>query len=65
MAHDAWTCPSEPPVLALRQTVVFPQKALSARRHGIKEFIQGMRSIPVHTLEEVLKVALPQPGPAS
>jgi ATP-dependent Lon protease len=52
------------------------EKALAARRHGIKEFIlparnepdltelpkevkDGMRFIPVHTLEEVLKVALP------
>jgi len=52
------------------------EKALAARRHGIKEFIlparneadlaelppevkDGMRFIPVQTLEEVLKVALP------
>jgi ATP-dependent Lon protease len=52
------------------------EKALAARRHGIKEFIlparnepdlaelppelrNGMRFIPVATLEEVLKVALP------
>jgi ATP-dependent Lon protease len=52
------------------------EKALAARRHGIKEFIlparneadlaelppevkNGMRFIPVHTLEEALKVALP------
>jgi len=52
------------------------EKALAARRHGIKEFIlparnepdlaelppelkTGMKFIPVHTLEEVLKVALP------
>jgi ATP-dependent Lon protease len=52
------------------------EKALAARRHGIKEFIlparnepdlaelpaevkDGMRFIPVHTLEEALKVALP------
>ena len=52
------------------------EKALAARRHGIKEFIlparnesdlselppelkSGMTFIPVHTLEEVLKVALP------
>jgi ATP-dependent Lon protease len=54
------------------------EKALAARRHGIKEFIlparneadlaelpaevkKDMRFVPVHTLEEVLKVALPQP----
>ncbi len=53
------------------------EKALAARRHGIKEFIlparnesdlaelppevkQDMRFIPVATLEEVLRVALPQ-----
>jgi ATP-dependent Lon protease len=52
------------------------EKALAARRHGIKEFIlparnepdlaelppevkNGMRFIPVQTLEEALKVALP------
>ncbi|HYM25778.1 MAG TPA: endopeptidase La [Vicinamibacterales bacterium] len=52
------------------------EKALAARRHGIKEFIlparneadlaelpaevkDGMRFIPVQTLEDVLKVALP------
>jgi ATP-dependent Lon protease len=52
------------------------EKALAARRHGIKEFIlparnepdlaelppevkTDMRFIPVHTLEEALKVALP------
>jgi ATP-dependent Lon protease len=52
------------------------EKALAARRHGIKEFIlparnepdlaelppevkDGMRFIPVETLEEVLRVALP------
>jgi ATP-dependent Lon protease len=52
------------------------EKALAARRHGIKEFIlparnepdlaelpaevkDGMRFIPVRTLEEALKVALP------
>jgi len=52
------------------------EKALAARRHGIKEFIlparnepdlaelppelkNGMKFIPVHTLEEVLRVALP------
>ncbi len=54
------------------------EKALAARRHGIKEFIlparneadlaelpaevkKDMRFVPVRTLEEVLKVALPQP----
>jgi ATP-dependent Lon protease len=54
------------------------EKALAARRHGIKEFIlparneadlaelpaevkKEMRFVPVRTLEEVLKVALPQP----
>jgi ATP-dependent Lon protease len=54
------------------------EKALAARRHGIKEFIlparneadlaelpdevkADMRFVPVHTLEEVLKVALPVP----
>ena len=53
------------------------EKALAARRHGIKEFIlparneadlaelppevhASMRFFPVHTLEDVLKVALPQ-----
>src|SRR5258708_7071067 len=58
------------------------EKALAARRHGIKEFIlparneadlaelppevkDRMRFIPVHTLEEVLKVALPRERPAS
>jgi ATP-dependent Lon protease len=52
------------------------EKALAARRHGIKEFVlparnesdlaelpaevrDGIRFIPVQTLEEVLKVALP------
>ena len=52
------------------------EKALAARRHGIKEFIlparnepdlaelppevrNGMKFIPVHTLEEALRVALP------
>ncbi len=57
------------------------EKALAARRHGIKTFIlparnepdlaelpaevrQDMQFIPVHTLEEVLKVALPRPQPA-
>jgi ATP-dependent Lon protease len=52
------------------------EKALAARRHGIKEFIlparnepdlaelpdevkRAMRFIPVHTLEEVLTVAMP------
>ncbi|HZT75219.1 MAG TPA: endopeptidase La [Vicinamibacterales bacterium] len=56
------------------------EKALAARRHGIKEFIlparnepdlaelpaelkAGMTFIPVHTLEEVLKVALPPSAP--
>jgi ATP-dependent Lon protease len=58
------------------------EKALAARRHGIKEFIlparnepdlaelppevkNGMRFIPVHTLEEALRVALPAVAPAS
>jgi len=58
------------------------EKALAARRHGIKEFIlparnepdlaelppevkNGMRFIPVHTLEEALRVALPALAPAS
>jgi ATP-dependent Lon protease len=53
------------------------EKALAARRHGIKTFIlpalnkadiaelppevsNGMQFVPVSTLEEVLKVALPQ-----
>jgi ATP-dependent Lon protease len=53
------------------------EKALAARRHGIKEFIlparnesdlaelppelkRAMHFIPVHTLAEVLSVALPQ-----
>jgi ATP-dependent Lon protease len=57
------------------------EKALAARRHGIKEFIlparneadlaelpaevkKDMRFVPVQTLEEVLKVALPQPQTA-
>jgi ATP-dependent Lon protease len=57
------------------------EKALAARRYGIKEFIlpamnepdlaelpaevtSGMRFIPVQTLEEVLRVALPQPAHA-
>jgi endopeptidase La len=58
------------------------EKALAARRHGIKEFIlparnepdlaelppevhAAMHFFPVHTLEEVLNVALPQvPAPA-
>jgi ATP-dependent Lon protease len=55
------------------------EKALAARRQGIKEFIlparnepdlaelpdavkQNLRFVPVHTLEEVLKVALPTPS---
>ncbi len=54
------------------------EKALAARRHGIKTFIlparneadlaelpaevkNGMRFVPVETLEEVLTVALPPP----
>ncbi|HEY7292044.1 MAG TPA: endopeptidase La [Vicinamibacterales bacterium] len=58
------------------------EKALAARRHGIKTFIlpalnepdltelppevkQDMHFIPVHTLDEVLNVALPAPTPAS
>jgi ATP-dependent Lon protease len=58
------------------------EKALAARRHGIKEFVlparneadlaelpkelkDSMRFIPVHTLEEVLTVALPRQPPAS
>jgi ATP-dependent Lon protease len=57
------------------------EKALAARRHGIKIFIlparnepdlaelppevrKDMQFVPVHTLEEVLKVALPRPQPA-
>jgi ATP-dependent Lon protease len=57
------------------------EKALAARRHGIKEFIlparnepdlaelpaevrTDMRFVPVKTLEEVLKVALPHPVPS-
>jgi ATP-dependent Lon protease len=57
------------------------EKALAARRHGIKEFIlparnepdlaelpaevrSDMRFVPVNTLEEVLKVALPHPVPS-
>jgi ATP-dependent Lon protease len=58
------------------------EKALAARRHGIKVFIlparnepdlaelppevkHDMRFVPVQTLEEVLKVALPQaPSPS-
>jgi ATP-dependent Lon protease len=58
------------------------EKALAARRHGIKEFIlparnepdlaelpaevkDGMRFIPVRTLEEALKVALPDGATAA
>jgi ATP-dependent Lon protease len=58
------------------------EKALAARRHGIKEFVlparnepdlaelpdevkRDMRFIPVHTLEEVLSVALPAAAHAS
>ena len=58
------------------------EKALAARRHGIKEFVlpkrnepdlaelpdqvkADMKFIPVETLDEVLKVALPQPAMAS
>jgi ATP-dependent Lon protease len=58
------------------------EKALAARRHGIKEFILPARNeadlaelppevkadmtfIPVTTLEEVLRVALPREVPAS
>jgi ATP-dependent Lon protease len=58
------------------------EKALAARRHGIKEFIlparnepdlaelpdevkHAMRFVPVHTLEEVLTVALPATAHAS
>jgi ATP-dependent Lon protease len=57
------------------------EKALAARRHGIKIFILPARNepdlaelpaevrhdiqfVPVETLEEVLKVALPRPQPA-
>jgi ATP-dependent Lon protease len=53
------------------------EKALAARRHGIKEFVlparnepdlaelppelkDGIRFIPVQTLDEVLNVALPE-----
>ena len=55
------------------------EKALAARRHGIKTFIlparnepdlaelppevrDDMQFVPVHTLEEVLRVALPARG---
>jgi ATP-dependent Lon protease len=58
------------------------EKALAARRHGIKTFVlpalnepdladlppevkQDMHFIPVHTLDEVLNVALPAPTPAA
>jgi ATP-dependent Lon protease len=58
------------------------EKALAARRHGIREFVlpawnepdldelprevrDEMHFTPVHTLEEVLRVALPQEIPAS
>ena len=58
------------------------EKALAARRHGIKTFIlparntpdlaelppevrSGMAFAPVETLTDVLKVALPQPAPAT
>jgi ATP-dependent Lon protease len=58
------------------------EKALAARRHGIKEFIlparnepdlaelppevlRDMRFVPVTTLEEALKVALPRLAPAT
>jgi ATP-dependent Lon protease len=58
------------------------EKALAARRYGIKEFMlpapnepdlaelppevkEGMRFVPVQTLEEVLRVALPQEAHAS
>jgi ATP-dependent Lon protease len=58
------------------------EKALAARRHGIKEFIlpagneadlaelpeelrRDMRFVPVSTLEQALKVSLPQEAPAS
>jgi ATP-dependent Lon protease len=57
------------------------EKALAARRHGIKTFVlparnapdlaelppevqDEMRFVPVHTLEEVLTIALPAPQPA-
>jgi ATP-dependent Lon protease len=57
------------------------EKALAARRHGIKTFILPARNepdlaelpaevrrdiqfVPVHTLEDVLKIALPRPQPA-
>jgi len=56
------------------------EKALAARRHGIKTLIlpalnqadmaelprevrNGMQFVPVSTLEEVLRVALPTPKP--
>jgi ATP-dependent Lon protease len=56
------------------------EKALAARRHGIKTFVlpsrneadiaelppevqKGMQFVPVSTLEEVLRVALPTPKP--
>jgi ATP-dependent Lon protease len=55
------------------------EKALAARRHGIKTFVlparnerdlaelpaevrDGMTFVPVQTLAEVLRVALPEPG---
>ena len=58
------------------------EKALAARRHGIKQFIlpaeneadlaelpeelrRDMQFVPVATLEEALKVSLPQEAPAS
>jgi ATP-dependent Lon protease len=58
------------------------EKALAAKRHGIKTFIlparnqpdlaelppevrNGMRFVPVETLDEVLKVALPAPATSS
>jgi ATP-dependent Lon protease len=58
------------------------EKALAARRYGIKEFIlpalneadlselppevhRDMHFVPVKTLEEALKVSLPEPVPAS
>ena len=57
------------------------EKALAARRHGIKTFIlpkhnevdlaelpaevkHDMTFVPVETLEDVLKIALPQPAHA-
>jgi len=58
MATDAArTYPSELPVLALRETVVFPltlqplvggirEKALAARRHGITTFVLPARNEP-------------------